>query len=123
MISESGYYAVITDNLGRQDTIRFNTKKKLEKHIKLLDINDSDIKKLRFFKVDEITLDLEIETIKYPAVRTKKKRYYECGFFTSKNRFVTPQEAAQIAFESGQIKRQKNILEIEDLIQEGKSNE
>lgn len=40
---------------------------------------------------------------------------YDQGFYTSKGRFVSREEAAQIAFEAGQISEQKTWLFSEDL--------
>lgn len=40
---------------------------------------------------------------------------YEQGFLTSRNRFVTREEAAKIAFEVGQIKKELKRLHSEDI--------
>jgi len=40
---------------------------------------------------------------------------YDQGFYTSKGRFVSREEAAKIAFEAGQISEQKKRLFSEDL--------
>ena len=41
--------------------------------------------------------------------------YYEQGFLTNDNRFVSREEAAEIAFKSGQIKVEKTYLFSEDV--------
>lgn len=72
----------------------------------------------QYGKIDDIYL---IETgrrhpdILYKNLERVSKNPHDQGFYTSFGRFVTREEAAEIAYTCGQIKEKKHLLFSEDL--------